>query len=60
VIRVALVRIADSCGYGVPLFRWEGESTQLAEWARRKGPDGVEAYRRANNRKSIDGLPGVR
>ena len=60
VIRVALVRIADSCGYGVPLFRWEGQRTQLGEWARRKGADGVEAYRRASNRKSIDGLPGVR
>ena len=60
VVRVALTRIADSCGYGVPLYHYEGERTQLAEWADRKGAQGVAEYRRANNRASIDGLPGLR
>ncbi|HZR81413.1 MAG TPA: pyridoxamine 5'-phosphate oxidase family protein [Candidatus Binatia bacterium] len=60
VIRVALERIADSCGYGVPTYRWVGERRQLLDWADRKGPDGVREYRRKNNTRSIDGLPGIR
>ncbi len=59
VIRVALDRITDSCGYGVPLYRHEGGRRQLTDWAVRKGPDGVEKYKRKNNRRSIDGLPGL-
>lgn len=59
VIVVALDRIADSCGYGVPRMHYEGERTQLTLWAERKGPDGVAAYRRERNARSIDGLPGV-
>ena len=59
IIRVDLTRIADSCGYGVPRFRFEAERPQLAEWAARKGESGVIAYRREKNRASIDGLPGV-
>ena len=59
VIRVRLDRIADSCGYGVPLYRYEGERTQLTEWAARKGSDGIREYQSANNAHSIDGLPGL-
>ena len=60
IIRVRLDRIADSCGFGVPAYRFEGERTQLLEWADRKGPEGVERYREEQNRESIDGLPGLR
>jgi hypothetical protein len=59
VIRVHVERIADSCGYAVPLMHYEGDRDQLARWAERKGPEGLVAYRAANNRKSIDGLPGL-
>jgi hypothetical protein len=59
IVEVALDRIADSCGYGVPLYRYEGERTQLLDWADRKGPDGVVAYREERNALSIDGLPGL-
>ena len=60
IIRVELDRIADSCGYGIPLYRYEGERTQLGEWAERKGPDGIVQYRAEHNAESIDGLPGLR
>lgn len=60
IIRVRVTRIADSCGYGVPRYAYEGERTQLVEWAERKGEDGVATYRDANNARSIDGLPGLR
>ena len=29
IIRVSITRIADSCGFGVPLYRFEGERKQL-------------------------------
>ncbi|MEA2626566.1 MAG: hypothetical protein QOD06_2611 [Candidatus Binatota bacterium] len=60
VVRVELDRITDSCGYGVPLYQYVGERTQLRQWAEHKGEDGVEQYRAEKNRESIDGLPGIR
>jgi len=34
-----------------------GERDQLLEWARAKGPAGLEAYQREKNVSSIAGLP---
>ena len=59
VIRVEVTRIADSCGYGVPLYRFEGERDQLPRWAERKSPQQIVDYQEQNNRKSVDGLPGL-
>lgn len=59
VIVVELERIADACGYGVPLFTYEGERDQLPKWAARKGTAGVNAYQVQKNARSIDGLPGL-
>jgi hypothetical protein len=56
-IAVALERVSDSCGYGVPLYEYRGERSQLREWAQRKGEAGVRRYQREQNRESIDGLP---
>jgi hypothetical protein len=60
VIRVALSRIADSCGYGVPLLRFEGDRKQLDAWVERKGADGLREYQIDNNLRSLDGLPALR
>jgi hypothetical protein len=60
IIRAELVRISDSCGYGVPLYRYEGERSQLGAWAERKGSEGLRAYQRERNRESLDGLPALR
>jgi hypothetical protein len=59
IVRVDLTRISDSCGYGVPLLKYEGERTQLRAWAQKKGPEGLKEYRERKNRYSIDGLPGL-
>lgn len=59
IVRVALSRIADSCGYGVPRMRFEAERDQLLLWADRKGVDGVREYQRTRNAESLDGLPGL-
>jgi hypothetical protein len=60
VIRVVLTRIADSCGYAVPLYEFAGERTRLDEWATDKGPEGLRRYRRERNSASLDGLPGLK
>ena len=59
IIVVEISRISDSCGYGIPYMKVEGERPQLAAWAAKKGPEGLKEYRREKNRRSIDGLPGV-
>jgi hypothetical protein len=59
IVLVHVTRVSDSCGYGVPLFRYEGERPQLAAWAARKGPDGLARYQRDKNALSIDGLPAL-
>ena len=60
VIRMDVTRIATSCGFGVPLMSYEGERTELDEWAARKGDAGLADYRAAKNVTSLDGLPGVK
>jgi predicted pyridoxine 5'-phosphate oxidase superfamily flavin-nucleotide-binding protein len=58
-IVVSVQRIATSCGFGVPLYRFERDRSQLSDWAERKGADGLRDYQRSKNGKSIDGLPAV-
>jgi hypothetical protein len=60
VIRAELDRIADSCGYGVPLYQYQGTRSQMADWAERKGPEGLRAYQLERNHRSLDGLPALR
>jgi hypothetical protein len=60
VIRIALTRIADSCGYAVPLMRYEGDRKQLDAWVERKGAAGLREYQLDNNTRSLDGLPALR
>jgi hypothetical protein len=63
IIKVEVERIADSCGYGVPLMRYEGTRTQQLDWLesrlRKHGPHGVLDYVVENNQQSIDALPGI-
>jgi predicted pyridoxine 5'-phosphate oxidase superfamily flavin-nucleotide-binding protein len=57
VIVVDVERVADSCGYGVPLMEFAGEREMLVPHQERRGVDGLAAYRIEKNRVSIDGLP---
>jgi hypothetical protein len=59
IIRIAIARISDSCGHGVPLYQFEGHRTQMAAFAERKGPEGLRQYMELKNRASLDGLPGL-
>ena len=60
VIRVAVARVSDSCGYAVPRMDFVEDRRVLLDWADRKGADGVRAYQQERNARSLDGLPGVR
>lgn len=59
VIVVEVTRVADTCGYGVPLMKHEGHRPHMRDWAQRKGPAGLELYRKEKNVQSIDALPGL-
>ena len=61
VILVEVERIADACGYSVPLMSYEGEREHAERWAEKKlrdgGADGIVDYMEEKNVESIDGLP---
>jgi hypothetical protein len=63
IVVVELDRIADSCGYGVPLMTYQGPRPHSDLWAAKKvrvgGPDALVDYQREHNSASIDGLPAV-
>lgn len=53
-------RIADSCGFAVPVYEYRRERTQLTDWTCHKGASALEQYKAEENRKSLDGLDGLR
>jgi hypothetical protein len=59
IIVVAVERISDSCGYGVPLMSFEQHRPTMDQWSRRKGPEGIRDYRAQVNRTSVDDLEGL-
>jgi hypothetical protein len=62
-ILVHVSRVADSCGYGVPLLAYEGErphsDLSTAKRLRVEGPGAMRNYEAKHNRVSIDGLPAL-
>jgi len=50
-------RVQTSCGFGVPLYEYQGQRQVLVNWASKKGEEGVRQYQQKKNRMSIDGLP---
>jgi hypothetical protein len=63
IVVVAVKRVADSCGYGVPLMSYERARPHLTASAEKKlrvrGPRAFEEYRTGKNAVSIDGLPAL-
>ncbi len=59
IVRIDATRVADSCGFAVPEYRYEKDREQLVRWAERKGADGLAEYQAAKNATSIDGLPAL-
>jgi hypothetical protein len=59
VITVKITRIADSCGWGVPFYKYKGERDQLRRYIDNIEPDAWKARRFEAGARSIDGLPGL-
>ncbi len=63
VIVVDVTRVADSCGYGVPLMDHRGDRPHQAKSSAKRvrtgGPQAHEEYMAEKNAVSIDGLPAV-
>ena len=59
IVTAALSRVSDSCGYAVPLYEFKAERDVLTRWSEKKGEAGLQTYRAANNRRSLDGLPAL-
>ena len=59
IISMDVQRIADSCGFGVPLYEYQGQRSQLTAWATKQGEDKLRSYQQDNNLRSIDGLPAL-
>jgi pyridoxamine 5'-phosphate oxidase-like protein len=63
VVVVHVDRVADSCGYGVPLMSYEGKRPHMeasgAKKLRTIGAEALRDYQREKNAESIDGLPAV-
>lgn len=63
VVLLHVTRVADSCGYGVPLMDFQGERPHADAWAQKKvrvgGAQALTDYQREKNSVSIDGLPAV-
>ena len=56
IVIAAIDRVATSCGFGVPRYAYVEERNELTTYYLKKGPAGMEQYRREKNAKSIDGL----
>lgn len=48
--------VQTSCGYGVPLFDYQGDRPNLTRWADHKSDAELADYRRLKNATSIDGF----
>lgn len=59
IIEVEIERLSTSCGYAVPFLEYKEERPTLLQWAGRKSPEELEAYRAEKNAASIDGLPAL-
>lgn len=59
-MRLDVDLVQTSCGFGVPLFDYQGERSSMDNWALAKlkdGPDALVQYQRETNATSMDGLP---
>ncbi|HEY8601132.1 MAG TPA: pyridoxamine 5'-phosphate oxidase family protein [Thermomicrobiales bacterium] len=56
IIVAAIDRVQTSCGFAVPHYDYVGQRDTLTRWATVKGEDGLAAYQREKNARSIDGM----
>jgi hypothetical protein len=57
IIVADISRVQTSCGYSIPLMKFQADRDTLVKWAQAKGEEGLAQYKEKKNRTSIDGLP---
>ncbi len=58
VIQIEVNRIADSCGFSVPLYDYVSDRDILVDFSRNLGEEKLQYYRENKNSRSLDGLRG--
>ncbi len=56
IIVIDIHRVQTSCGYGVPIYDYQGQRSTLLAWAQKKGAKGLAQYQLEKGSVSIDGL----
>ena len=59
IIKVSVSRISDSCGWGVPKYKFIGERVQYQKYAEQIDDTELRQAQLETNMKSINGLPGL-
>ncbi len=59
IVELAVSRIQNSCGFGVPLMGLVEPRDRLTQWGAARTADQLVAYRENKNSVSIDGLPSI-
>ncbi len=57
VFDLSIELVQTSCGFGVPYLSYKEERSTLADWATKKGDEGVRNYWQEKNQVSIDNIP---
>ena len=57
IIEVSIELVQTSCGFGVPLMKYEGDRDLLPKWAQSKGQQGIYEYWQEKNSISLSGQP---
>ena len=57
IIVLHIESVQTSCGFAVPVYELKEERPTLAQWATKKGEEGIREYWEERNQSSIDGLP---
>ena len=59
IIKLSVQRIADSCGWGVPLYEYQGERETYPRYVEQKGAEGIRKGQLEGNMISIEGMPAL-
>ena len=59
IILLNVARVADSCGWGVPMMSFERDRNTYANYVSTKSAEQMRASQLASNMKSLDGLPAL-
>lgn len=60
IVHIAVDRIFDSCGFGVPLYEFRQHRDSLPNYFAKQSDEQIWKYRKDRNSSSLDGLPGLR